>query len=74
MNTSPVYIIKCTDDVHDFLRRLVKTDRAVVFNTLKLIARRQILPDEVRSINQPHTYKVNIASGNLSQQWSSVAT
>jgi hypothetical protein len=69
MNTSAVYNIICTPAVHQFLRRLVRSDRAVVFDTLKLIAKRQILPDVVRSIDSPKTYKVNVPGSALSSQW-----
>jgi mRNA-degrading endonuclease RelE of RelBE toxin-antitoxin system len=63
----PIYRIEFTPEVRDFIRRLVKQDRAAVFHELRLVATRLVDPKIVESIPSPKTYYVYVH--RLSRQW-----
>jgi mRNA-degrading endonuclease RelE of RelBE toxin-antitoxin system len=44
MNIEPSYRIEFAPEVHDFIRRLVKRDRAAVFHELHQVAARLVDP------------------------------
>lgn len=69
MSIDPVYRIEFAPEVRDFIRRLVKQDRAVVFHELRLVAARQVDPKIVESISSPKTYYIYVRG--LSRQWPS---
>jgi hypothetical protein len=66
-NPKPIYRIEFTPDVCDFIRRLVKQNRAAVFHELRLVAARLVDPKIVESIASPKTYYVYVHS--LYCQW-----